>query len=97
MDEMSETESDVKEVPRSRWELSVDHAVCSRSNRTRFCIAVGTAVWVGRAEMYASKALTGLLDDVDCGDMIRSRIKVSRFVGPNDVGHTFICQVDAQV
>jgi hypothetical protein len=70
---MRETESDVREVPRSKWELSVDHAVCSSSKRMRFCIAVGTAVWVGRAEIYASKEATESSDVVPCGDITKSR------------------------
>jgi hypothetical protein len=70
MEEMSDMEREVREVPRRRCELWVAQAACRRRRRTSVWMALGMAVCVGRLAMYAARAAVGLEGAV--GDMRRS-------------------------
>jgi hypothetical protein len=55
MDEISATDSDVREVPSRTWEHPRELAVYSNSIRTKVRMVLAIAVWVGRDEIYDRK------------------------------------------
>ena len=57
---MSEIANEVRDVPNSTWDESVDRARCRSSTRTRVWMLEWTAVWVGSERKYVCSDSSGV-------------------------------------